>query len=78
MKFKLTASVTDDFTEIRAATKVLESNLGSEDYPSRMTMYGFYKGKGWAIDHHGTHWELRIHKRYVSKPWFTEFLLKWT
>lgn len=82
MRFRLTVPVSRDFTEIHKVKKVLEENLGPGNQYPRMTFTNFFAGDKWAIDlcasHHYSHWELRIHKRYTSRPWFTELLLKYT
>lgn len=77
MKFKLTAAM-GGLEDIHEVVKILEEHLGKEMQHDRMVSRGFYKGKGWAIDHCMDHWELRVDKRTASKPWMALLLLRWT
>lgn len=76
MKIKLNIS-TIDHTFLQVIT-FLEENVGPNIPQNRMTMRGFIIGRGWRIDHCVEHFELVIDRRQSRKPWFTEFLLRWS
>lgn len=66
-------------SEIWQVVKFLEDRLDDPHIDhERMTMWGFFMGKRWRIDHCTTHWTVVVDKRHANKPWFVELKLRWT
>ena len=76
MKIKLNIPIRDYLFLLDVIT-FLEKNVGPSIPHVRMTMRGFFIGRGWRIDHCVDHFVLVIDRRKSRNPWFTELLLRW-